>query len=117
MQPVEPFRDPAPTRLSYRLQRMWLTPFVRFLVLVGLPMTLSAAGGYYVLTQTHAVENTQAYVAEVRHTIEQRPEFMVQLMAIDGGTQEVSEDIREILAVDFPVSSFDLDLEDLRARI
>ena len=30
-------RDPAPTRMAYRMQRLWLTPFFRVCVRVGLP--------------------------------------------------------------------------------
>ena len=117
MQPVTPHHDPAPSRLSYRLNRLWLTPVVRMATLVGVPLVCLAGIGYFVFTQTNAVENVRAYAADIRRTVEQRPEFMVELMAIDGGTQEVSEDIREILPIDFPVSSFDLDLNELRDRI
>lgn len=116
MQQVNPI-DPAPSRLSYRMQRLWLTPMVRLVVLVGLPMSASLGIGYLVVAHTSAVENVHAYAMDVRRTIEQRPEFMVKMMAIDGGTDEVSEDIREILPIDFPVSSFDLNLEDMRIRI
>jgi cell division protein FtsQ len=42
---------------------------------------------------------------------------MVKMMAIDGATDEVAAHIREIVPVDFPVSSFELDLPALRARI
>lgn len=31
-------RDPAPTRLAYRLNRLWLTPYVRRLLWLGLPV-------------------------------------------------------------------------------
>lgn len=117
MQPMTRPADPAPSRLSYRLHRLWLTPLVRLLILVGLPMGLTAGAGYLVLTRTQVVENARAYAADLRRTVEQRPEFMVKLMAIDGGTAEVSEDIREILPIDFPLSSFDLDLEAIRDRI
>ena len=117
MRPLKPNHDPAPSKLAYRLQRMWLTPLFRFLTLVILPMSLSGGIGYAVLQNTNAVENVRAYAADIRRTVEQRPEFMVKLMAIDGGTEEVSEDIREILPIDFPVSSFDLDLEEIRERI
>ena len=51
---------------------------------------------------------------DVRRTLQERPEFMVEMMAIDGASQEVSDDIREILPLDFPISSFDLNLEDMR---
>ncbi|MEZ5715096.1 MAG: cell division protein FtsQ/DivIB, partial [Paracoccaceae bacterium] len=46
-----------------------------------------------------------------------RPEFMVQLMAVDGASEGVNEDIREVVPVDFPISSFDLDLEMMRQDI
>ena len=66
---------------------------------------------------TGAVAAVRDYAADLRRTIEERPEFTVKLMAIDGAAEEVAEDIREILPIDFPVSSFDLELEELRARI
>jgi cell division protein FtsQ len=42
---------------------------------------------------------------------------MVKVMAIDGAGEGLSEDIREIVPVDFPLSSFDLDLEQMRIQI
>ena len=56
------------------------------------------------------------YAADLRLQIEQRPEFMVKLMAIEGASEEVAEDLREIIPIDFPISSFDLELEHIRAR-
>jgi cell division protein FtsQ len=50
----------------------------------------------------------------MRNAIETRPEFMVNLMAIDGATDAVAQDIRTILPLDFPTSSFDLDLPAMR---
>ena len=32
-----PRRDPAPTRLAYRMNRLWLTPLFRAMLHVGLP--------------------------------------------------------------------------------
>ncbi len=110
-------RGPAPLRAAYRLQRLWLTPLVRIFTLAGVPLLIIASAGVWVVQQTQIVPATRAYLAELRRTIEERPEFVVKLMAIDGGADEVAEDIREILPIDFPVSSFDLDLEELRARI
>ena len=37
-------------------------------------------------------------------------------MSIEGASDEVAEDIREIMALDFPISSWDLDLEEMRLR-
>ena len=49
-------------------------------------------------------------VVDLRDQFQTRPEFMVNLMAIDGASTSVAEDIREIVQLDFPLSSFDLDL-------
>ena len=35
-----PRRDPAPTRLAYRMNRLWLTPLLRAMLHVGLPAFL-----------------------------------------------------------------------------
>ncbi len=42
------WQDPAPSRLSYRLNRLWLTPLVRRFTRVGLPaMVLALSVGLY----------------------------------------------------------------------
>ena len=42
---------------------------------------------------------------------------MVNMMAIDGAGSNLGEDIREVVPLDFPVSSFDLDVEQIRQTI
>ncbi|MGJ8584508.1 MAG: cell division protein FtsQ/DivIB [Marinosulfonomonas sp.] len=110
-------RDPAPSRASYKMHRLWLTPIFRRLLRVGLPVFLiSLSVGWYF----GKPENRQALhdkVAEMRRSIEVRPEFMVKLMAIDGASLFVAEGIREINPIDFPISSFDLDLDDMKNKI
>jgi cell division protein FtsQ len=56
-------------------------------------------------------------VAEIRHQIETRPEFMVNLLSVEGASTSVQEDIREIFPYDLPASSFDLVLDDIRVMI
>jgi cell division protein FtsQ len=110
-------RDPAPSRWAYRLHRMWLTPAVRFMVRRGLPvLALGLALGWY-FGDADRRDALRAGLAEIRHSIEQRPEFMVAVMRIEGASPELSEDIREILPIDFPVSSFDLDLGHMKAEV
>jgi cell division protein FtsQ len=110
-------RDPAPSRFGYRLHRLWLTPAVRRAVLFGTPLLALAVAANVVVTRTGLVENVRASAAEMRRMIEERPEFTVRLMAIDGAAPELADDIRTILPLDFPMTSFDLDLGRIRKRV
>lgn len=122
MQPVRRVRaparpDPAPSRLSYRLQRWMLTPGIRLALRAGIPFTLVFAATSAWLADEGRRDALMQELAAVRASIEQRPEFMVGLMAIDGAGASLDSDIREIAALDFPVSSFDLDIDSLRDTI
>ncbi len=110
-------RDPAPSRWAYRIHRMWLTPFYRSLVRVGLPtfLILTVSGWYFANpTNRYAIGEK---VSELRQSVESRPEFTVKLMAVDGASEEVDAAIRQIVPVDFPVSSFDLNLDAMQTTI
>lgn len=112
-----PARDPAPSRWAYRAQRLWLTPVFRKAVLKGLPALVVLAIPAIWLSDADRRIAIHAQFAELRRQIETRPEFMVDLMAIDGASPSVDEDIREVLPLDFPVSSFDLDLREMRRTV
>ena len=109
--------DPAPSRWSYRYQRLILTPGVRLMFRVGMPFLLArGAAGVYFSDETRR-DRSAAAVAEARNSVETRPEFMVQLMAVDGAGYKVASEIREVVPISFPVSSFDLDLKEIRKTI
>lgn len=89
----------------------------RGFVRVGLPFCLSLGAGLWYFSDQDRRDAMNLMIAEVWHEFESRPEFMVKVMAVDGAGAGVSEDIREIVPVDFPISSFDLDLDALRDTI
>lgn len=109
--------DPAPSRMKYRMERLMLTPLFRLVLRFGVPFVLT----FGVATWWLSVEaNRQMVVdtyADLRAQVESRPEFMVNMMAVDGASDLVAEGVRELLPVDFPVSSFDLDLETMRETV
>ncbi len=109
--------DPAPSRWSWRMQRLMLTPLFRFGLRAGLPFAVTLSAATWFLSDPNNQAAIQATVAEARAAIEERPEFMVNLMAIDGGDGDLDAAIRQALPLDFPVSSFDLDPNAMRARI
>jgi cell division protein FtsQ len=114
---MSPCPDPAPSRWTYRLQRLMLTPLFRRLMRVGLPFALCFAVGAVYMGDPARQEAALRALADLRREIETRPEFMVNLLAVEGASASVEEDIREIFPVDLPASSFDMDLDHLRGMI
>lgn len=109
--------DPAPSRLKYRIERWMLTPVIRGFVRYGLPMCLTVGLGALWFS---ADDNKAAFgmmISDVRAAIESRPEFEVSLMAIDGAGDAVAQDIRDVLSIDFPISSFDLELDAMKDAV
>jgi cell division protein FtsQ len=58
-----------------------------------------------------------AGIAGIRASFEERPEFMVNLLAIEGASPLLADAIRDRLALALPLSSFALDLEAIRAEV
>ena len=110
-------RDPAPSRAAYKAQRLMLTPGFRRFLRVGLPVIAIVGAVGIFLSDADRRDALELKISEMRRAIEERPEFMVNLLAIDGANDAVAADIREIIPVEFPITAFDLDLEDLRANI
>ncbi|GHF69401.1 cell division protein FtsQ/DivIB [Seohaeicola zhoushanensis] len=109
--------DPAPSRFSYRVQRWMLTPGIRLALRAGVPFLLVFSMGSAYMAKEERRIALRDWVSDIRTGIEERPEFMVSLMAIDGAGTGLSEDIREVLPIDFPVSSFELNIEEIRQTV
>lgn len=114
---MRPMKDPAPSRLAYKLNRLLLRRGVRMFLRFGLPVLILAAIGMFWASDEARVQDAHDRVAEIRRQIEERPEFMVRMMAVEDASPRVAADVREVLSLDFPISSFDLDLNALRARV
>ncbi len=115
--PKTPKADPAPSRWAWRIERWLLTPGIRFGLRVGVPFAAALAAGMVYFSDDTRRDVLIEKVAEIRTKIETRPEFMVSVMKVDGASEEVSADIRDLMPVDLPASSFDIDLEALRETI
>lgn len=110
-------RDPAPSRLAYKVHRLWLTPVFRAFLRVGLPVfAVLMATGWYLSNPTNRYAIGEK-LTNMKRSVQERPEFLVKLMAVEGATPVVDNAVRQILPIDFPISSFDLDLERMRAEI
>ncbi|MEM6824539.1 MAG: cell division protein FtsQ/DivIB [Pseudomonadota bacterium] len=116
MRPVSAFRDPAPSRMTYRLQRLMLTPGFRFFLRVLLPLGALALFAVIYLADADRRVALGLAMEDLRRQVAERPEFQVKLMAIDGASDIVAGELRHTLPLELPASSFDLDLEDIRAH-
>lgn len=110
----ETARDPAPSRMSYRMQRWMLTPGVRLLLRAGIPILIVFAVASGFLASETRRDALKQFVVDIRLGIQERPEFMVSLMAIDGAGLNLAEEIRAAVPLNFPISSFDLELAQIR---
>ncbi|MEM1075241.1 MAG: cell division protein FtsQ/DivIB [Pseudomonadota bacterium] len=110
-------QDPAPSRWSWRMQRLMLTPAFLLFLRAGIPMFVTFAVGTWWLSEEARRVAIADTVAEAKAAFETRPEFMVNLMAVDGANPALDAEIRTILPLDFPLSSFDLDLKAMRKEV
>ena len=116
-QPAGIRRDPAPTRWSYRYQRLMLTPAFRALVRIGLPVLLIVFIATAWITNEANRAMLTAQIAALKAAVQDRPEFLVTGMEIDGADPYLTDAINEAVQLTFPLSSFDLDLAALRDTV
>ena len=109
--------DPAPSKWGYRYQRLMLTPGVRAALRIGLPVLLISisAGAWFAKPDNRAMLDQK--IAQIIRGFQERPQFMVQTMAVTGGDAAIQAAVTDLLPKTFPLSSFDLDLIALRAEI
>ena len=112
-----PRRDPGPSRLAYRLNRLWLTPLYRRLLHVGLPAFLAVMVAGIWLSDEDRRASLTGGIDGLVQKVQNRDEFMVRMMTIEGASPVVDKGLRAMLPVELPASSFDIDLEKLRDRV
>lgn len=112
-----PAADPAPSKWQYRMERLWLTPLFRALVRTGIP----SFGFVFLFTwYINDAERITAIIDgwdRMVTAVQDRPEFMIGLLRIEGASDELQSDIQEVLPIDLPLSQFRLDMDDLRTQL
>ncbi len=107
----------ADGRLSYRLQRIWLTPLYRALLKFGLPAVAVLAGiAVYFSDEANRQTVLAAYDTAYSAFVD-RPEFMVTTVRWPDVAPELDAALQDRLNLDLPQSSFRLDLDALRLEV
>ena len=105
--------DPAPSIISYRLMRLMLIPRLRLILTICIPSLVIICGTLVLLLNINLHENIEALKKDLKHALVERPEFMIKVASVDGASDELAHEIREVMPLDFPVSYFDLDIKYL----
>lgn len=108
--------NPRSSRLRYRMERILLTPLVRFSLRIGLPLALCLflAAGW--LAQSENRQLLQNFTEDLRDRIAARPEFQIRQFSVAGASAPLDAALHEALAPALPASSLDLDLEAIQAQ-
>jgi cell division protein FtsQ len=96
---------------------MWLSPVYRALIRTGIPVLFVLIVFFAWIRDPAVQQEIVSYVDGVRQTIEQRPEFMVQQMRIQGASDAVDKKVRTALDVTLPISSFRLDMKAMKSKV
>ncbi|MEM8788279.1 MAG: cell division protein FtsQ/DivIB [Pseudomonadota bacterium] len=117
MLPVKAPHDPAPSRALYRLERLWLTPTIRFFVRVGIPALVLGWLAYGFAADPDTRTAVTAQIQDLRSRIAAHPGLMVEHVVMDDMSAEMSGHVHDAMDFDLPVSRMDLDLEAVHRRI
>lgn len=115
MRPLK--KDPAPSRIRYRLQRLWLTPSFRSFLRIGPILAILAVIAHWAITDPRVYGFFSTQITQAHNSFTSREEFRLTAITIHGAGEELSFDVREAADLALPVSSFDVDLDAIKERI
>jgi len=114
---LKPKPDHAPSKLNYRLERLWLTRWFRDMVRIWLPF-----GAFIVVAYAaYASPGTRGWlgmqVETARSALAARPELRIERVSIPVGSPDLQRQILGIMELELPVSALDVDLAELRDMV
>jgi cell division protein FtsQ len=94
-----------------------LTPGIRGAVRIGVPLVLIGVIAFTWFAKDENRAMAEAKVAEFKEMLQDRPEFTITQMVVVGGDAQLAADVTTVLPLEFPLSSFDLDMEAVRNTV
>ena len=79
--------DPAPSKIKYKINRMWLSPIIKRSICLGLPSLALIIFGTYFYTSDNLRLKFNKVFEDAKLNIQARPEFQIELMKIDGAAE------------------------------
>ena len=110
-------QDPAPSRLKYKLSRWMLSPLIKKAIFYGVPLVIVAIPILIYFHDQKNKEKLEEVTYDLYRKVIERPEFMLDALSIEGASDSLNAEIREVLGLHFPISPFDLDLAELHKQV
>ena len=110
-------QDPAPSRLKYKLSRWMLSPLIKKSIFYGVPLIILATPILIYFLDQKNKEKLEEVTYDLYRKVIERPEFMLDALSIEGASDSLNAEIREVLGLHFPISPFDLDLAELHKQV
>lgn len=110
-------RDPAPSRLRYRIGRMWRSPGFRRFATVYTPLLAIAGALGWAGMQAEWRDLALAKYEETRAEISALDEFAIKRIEVRGASGEVEGHIRAILFDQIGASSMQADAAAIREKV
>ncbi len=110
-------QDPAPSRLKYKLSRWMLSPLIKKAIFYGVPLIILATTILIYFHDQKNKEKLEEVTYDLYRKVIERPEFMLDALSIEGASDSLNAEIREVLGLHFPISPFDLDLAELHKQV
>lgn len=116
-QTARPRKDPAPSRLRYRLTRFWLRPSYRRAVNFGLPLMAGVLASWTLASELDLRNRAIGAFAAAREAVMDRPQFLITRIDIPDVSADLVEQIRETSLVTLPVNSLEVNVAAVRDRV
>ena len=110
-------RDPAPSRLKYRLTRIWLRPGVRRAVNFGVPMAVGVLAAWTLMAEFDLKSRALEVWQTARDAVIEQPRFTIREIAVPDVSPDLAEQIRIAAFVPLPVSSLEVNVGQVRTRV
>ena len=106
--------DPSPSKLNYRLERLWLTRWFRDLVKIWLPLFAMIVAGFVAYSSPSFNAWASKQYQDVRTMVAARPELKIERISIPVGSPDLQRQILGVVDLSLPVSAIDVDLAEMR---
>ncbi|MEE9454728.1 MAG: cell division protein FtsQ/DivIB [Paracoccaceae bacterium] len=117
MLPVKKYPDPAPSRLRYRFERLWLKRSVRQFVQVWIPAAVVGSVIWVASADQDVRNGFHNITTGLREMVASRPELRVTKVAFPNASGAVQAQILAVTNLSLPLSALDLDVVHLKDAI